>query len=114
MRAVASVALTFEREKESGSLLHFIGGKISMKEALCRCDISFDGGAGIPGWNDASETLNVTLELVRGDYTEEQIEKLWGGKSAKGHGRSGANRAGTAEVTHRPSMVSFHERMNEI
>ena len=39
----------------------------------------FDGGGGVIGWNDASETFNVTLELVRRDYTERQIEKLWGG-----------------------------------
>ena len=39
----------------------------------------FDGGGGIDGWNDASETFNVTLELVRRGYTEEQIEKLWSG-----------------------------------
>jgi membrane dipeptidase len=39
----------------------------------------FDGGGGINGWNDASETLNVTIELVRRGYTEAQIEKLWGG-----------------------------------
>lgn len=39
----------------------------------------FDGGGGIEGWNDASETLNVTIELVKRGYTEEQIAKLWGG-----------------------------------
>ena len=39
----------------------------------------FEGGGGVTGWNDASETFNVTLELVRRGYTEEQIEKLWGG-----------------------------------
>ncbi len=39
----------------------------------------FDGGGGVIGWNDASETFNVTLELVRRGYTEQQIEKLWGG-----------------------------------
>ena len=39
----------------------------------------FDGGGGVIGWNDASETFNVTLELVRRDYSEEQIEKLWSG-----------------------------------
>ena len=33
----------------------------------------FDGGGGVHGWNDASETFNVTLELVRRGYTEEQI-----------------------------------------
>lgn len=39
----------------------------------------FDGGGGVEGWNDASETFNVTLELVRRGYTEEQIAKLWSG-----------------------------------
>jgi microsomal dipeptidase-like Zn-dependent dipeptidase len=39
----------------------------------------FDGGGGIYGWNDASETHNVTIELVRRGYTEEQIGKLWSG-----------------------------------
>ncbi len=39
----------------------------------------FDGGGGIAGWEDASETLNVTLELVKRGYTEDQIEKLWSG-----------------------------------
>ena len=39
----------------------------------------FDGGGGVDGWNDASETLNVTIELVKRGYTEEQIAKLWNG-----------------------------------
>ncbi|MDC3196946.1 dipeptidase [Gammaproteobacteria bacterium] len=39
----------------------------------------FDGGGGIKGWNDASETSNVTIELVRRGYTEEQIGMLWSG-----------------------------------
>ena len=39
----------------------------------------FDGGGGVEGWNDATETFNVTLELVRRGYTEEQIGKLWSG-----------------------------------
>jgi len=39
----------------------------------------FDGGGGIDGWNDASETMNVTIELVRRGYTEEQIGKIWSG-----------------------------------
>ena len=37
----------------------------------------FDGGGGVYGWNDASETLNVTAELVKRGYTEEQIAQLW-------------------------------------
>jgi membrane dipeptidase len=40
----------------------------------------FDGGGGIEGWSDASETFNVTLELVNRGYTEEQIEKLSRGR----------------------------------
>jgi membrane dipeptidase len=39
----------------------------------------FDGGGGIEGWSDASETFNVTLELVKRGYTEDEIKKLWGG-----------------------------------
>jgi membrane dipeptidase len=39
----------------------------------------FDGGGGIDGWNSAAEAFNVTLELVRRGYSEEQIGKLWSG-----------------------------------
>ncbi len=39
----------------------------------------FDGGGGVTGWDNASETFNVTLELVRRGYTEEQIGMLWSG-----------------------------------
>ena len=38
----------------------------------------FDGGGGVTGWNDASETFNVTLELVKRGYSEEDIRKMWG------------------------------------
>ena len=39
----------------------------------------FDGGGGIVGWNDASETMNVTYALRERGYSESEIEKLWGG-----------------------------------
>ena len=39
----------------------------------------FDGGGGVDGWNSSAEAFNVTLELVRRGYTEEQIGKIWGG-----------------------------------
>ena len=39
----------------------------------------FDGGGGIDGWSDASETFNVTLELVRRGYSEEEIAMIWSG-----------------------------------
>jgi membrane dipeptidase len=39
----------------------------------------FDGGGGVEGWDNAAETLNVTIELVRRGYTEDEIAKLWSG-----------------------------------
>lgn len=39
----------------------------------------FDGGGGVFGWNDAAETHNVTIELVKRGYSEQEIEKLWSG-----------------------------------
>ena len=39
----------------------------------------FDGGGGIVGWKDASETMNVTAALKERGYNDGEIEKLWGG-----------------------------------
>jgi membrane dipeptidase len=39
----------------------------------------FDGGGGVKGWDDAIETVNVTRELMRRCYSEDQIRALWGG-----------------------------------
>ena len=39
----------------------------------------FNGGGGIAGWDNARDTLNVTVALVRRGYGEEQIAQLWGG-----------------------------------
>jgi membrane dipeptidase len=39
----------------------------------------FDGGGGVHGWDDASETFSITLELVKRGYSDEEIDKLWGG-----------------------------------
>lgn len=39
----------------------------------------FGGGGGVVGWNDASETFNVTLELVRRGYSDADIAKIWSG-----------------------------------
>ena len=38
----------------------------------------FDGGGGILKWKDASETFNVTYELVKRGFSKEEIKKLWG------------------------------------
>jgi membrane dipeptidase len=39
----------------------------------------FNHGSGIDGFNDESEAPNVTRELLRRGYSEEQIAKIWGG-----------------------------------
>jgi membrane dipeptidase len=39
----------------------------------------FDGGGGIPGFNDDADAPNVTLELVKRGYSEKDIDKIWGG-----------------------------------
>jgi membrane dipeptidase len=39
----------------------------------------FDGGGGIPGWKDASETANLTAELQSRGYGAREIELLWSG-----------------------------------
>ena len=43
----------------------------------------FDGGGGVDGWDDALETFNVTLELVKRGYTEDQIAQLWSGNTLR-------------------------------
>lgn len=39
----------------------------------------FDGGGGLEDCQDVSQMGNITLELVRRGYAEEEIEKIWGG-----------------------------------
>ena len=39
----------------------------------------FDGGGGIAGWSDASETANVTAELRARGYADDDIAKIWSG-----------------------------------
>ena len=39
----------------------------------------FDGGGGVTGYDNASESINVTIELVRRGYSERDIIALWGG-----------------------------------
>ena len=39
----------------------------------------FDGGGGVTGWMDASQTGNVTSALRRRGYSDADIDKLWSG-----------------------------------
>src|SRR6056300_685581 len=56
--------------------IDYIKNKIGIDHVGISSD--FDGGGGVEGWADASETKNVTAELVKRGYTQEQINKLWG------------------------------------
>jgi hypothetical protein len=38
----------------------------------------FDGGGGVPGFNNVADAPNVTIELVRRGYSEAKIRKIWG------------------------------------
>lgn len=39
----------------------------------------FDGGGGLAGWNDATQTRNVTAALRRAGFSDADIAKIWGG-----------------------------------
>lgn len=39
----------------------------------------FNGGGGIDGFSNSGDAINVTMELMRRGYTDEQIGKIWGG-----------------------------------
>ncbi len=39
----------------------------------------FDGGGGMPGYRDASQSGNLTAELVRRGHDADAVAKLWGG-----------------------------------
>jgi membrane dipeptidase len=39
----------------------------------------FDGGGGVRGCNDVTEMPNITEELLSRGYSEEEIQKIWGG-----------------------------------
>jgi len=57
--------------------IDYIKNKIGIDHVGISSD--FDGGGGIEGWSNASESLNVTKELVKRGYAKEEIEKIWGG-----------------------------------
>jgi membrane dipeptidase len=38
----------------------------------------FDGGGGVDGCADVSEFPNITAEMLKRGYTEDEIRKVWG------------------------------------
>ena len=50
-------------------------------------------GGGVEGFADASEALGVTVGLLERGYSEEDIEKIWGGNFLRVMGAAEAARA---------------------
>ena len=43
----------------------------------------YDRSWSLDGWSDAGESPNITRELSRRGYTEEQIRKIWSGNTLR-------------------------------
>ena len=83
VRIIASeIAANDENAPEAVSVKDFVDHIDYMVELIgidhVGISSDFDGGGGIHGWRDASETENVTRELLERGYAEEDIKKLWG------------------------------------
>ncbi|MBL6656881.1 MAG: dipeptidase [Flavobacteriaceae bacterium] len=83
VRGIASeIAAVDENAPEAVSVKDFVDHIDYMVELIgidhVGISSDFDGGGGIHGWRDASETENVTRELLERGYAEEDIKKLWG------------------------------------
>ncbi|WP_459205197.1 pyoverdine-tailoring dipeptidase-like protein PvdM [Pseudomonas sp. MLB6B] len=63
--------------KEFGDAIDYAVRKIGIDHVGIASD--FNEGGGVQGWNDVSESRNVTAELLQRGYTEADIAKLWGG-----------------------------------
>ena len=54
--------------------IDYIKNKIRVDHVGISSD--FDGGGGIEGWSDASQSMNITKELVKRGYSQKEIEKI--------------------------------------
>ncbi|MDZ5601675.1 pyoverdine-tailoring dipeptidase-like protein PvdM [Pseudomonas sp. RP23018S] len=63
--------------KEFGDAIDYTVRKIGIDHVGIASD--FNEGGGVLGWNDVSESRNVTAELLQRGYSEADIAKLWGG-----------------------------------
>ena len=43
----------------------------------------FDGGGGVQGCNDSSELINITMELIRRGYSDDDIKNIMGASFVK-------------------------------
>ncbi|MFT8806890.1 dipeptidase [Gluconobacter sp.] len=55
----------------------YIADRIGVEHVGISSD--FDGGGGIPGWKDATETANVTRALQAAGFSDADIAAIWGG-----------------------------------
>jgi membrane dipeptidase len=63
--------------KEMADHIDYIAKRIGVDHVGIGTD--FNHGSGIEDFDDASEALNVTVELLKRGYSEEDIKKIWGG-----------------------------------
>ncbi|MEE2941286.1 MAG: dipeptidase [Planctomycetota bacterium] len=87
MRELRERVEAFDAQREPASVKDFVD-HIDHAVKIAGIDhvgisSDFDGGGGVDGWDDASETPNVTIELVRRGYTAEEIGKLWSGNTLR-------------------------------
>jgi membrane dipeptidase len=72
-----------EREHPLATVVDYVDHIVHMVEVAGVDHVGiaadFDGGGGVTGWQDASETPNVTAELRRRGFSDEDIAKIWGG-----------------------------------
>ena len=57
--------------------LDYIAQRIGVEHVGIGTD--FNHGSGIDGYQDASDAINVTVGLMQRGYSDEDIEKIWGG-----------------------------------
>ena len=57
--------------------IDYVVSKIGINHVGISSD--FNGGGGIDGWSDPSETINITIELLKRGYKKDDIRKIWGG-----------------------------------
>ena len=83
IQTTALGAFLTDRKDPPASLEDFVDhidymvGKIGLDHVGISSD--FDGGGGVEGWQDASETMNVTKTLRERGYSDSEIAQLWGG-----------------------------------
>ena len=63
--------------KEMVDHIDYIANRIGVDHVGIGTD--FNHGSGFAGFDDASDALNVTIELLKRGYSEEDINKIWGG-----------------------------------